>query len=56
MCNTNELKERETYLLEAFNDSDFADELKQVRISIEEDLKMFVTHLKKRLSEEHKIY
>lgn len=56
MYKTDELKAKESQLIDAFKDHEFEDDLKDVRLSIEKSLKEFITYLKTRLNEEQKIY
>ncbi len=56
MYTDDELKRRENLLVAAFTEANFANELKKIRIEMEDKLKEFITYLKEALSENQKIY
>jgi len=56
MQEKNELEKREKLLIEAFSDSSFVKEIKNIRLEIEEEIVKFMIFLKNNLEPEQKIF
>lgn len=51
-----DIKSKEKFLLDVFDDADFINELGKIRINIENEIKKFIIYLKSKLNDDQKIF